>query len=77
MLRSLTRAARAFHVIEFKGSEIEDIFNNYPFSPVIRLEILDADGVTVKSFKRSALFSMQTALSIETDGTIEVWNKND
>ena len=65
------------HVIEFKGSEIEDIFNNYPFSPVIRLEILDADGVTVKSFKRSALFSMQTALSIETDGTIEVWNKND
>lgn len=55
--------------------EIKSIFNNYPFNPIISLDI-DADG-TEKSIPRNAEFGLEGYVQLVLDGTVEVWNKNE
>ncbi len=55
--------------------EIKSIFDNYPFNPIISLDI-DADG-EFKDIPRDAEFGLEGYVQLVLDGTVEVWNKNE
>ena len=65
------------HSLTLKGAEVLDILNTYPFTPALRLELGDANGKTPKPFKRNSQFTITMSLLVKTNGSIEVWNKND
>lgn len=66
------------HQIEFTKEEIENVCNNWPFTPTIKVEVGGADGKTEKAFARNSAISLDAVLKIQTNGSyIKVWDKND
>ena len=61
----------------FTGDEVKEILHTRPFIPKVKMEIEGADGLTPRSFARNSVFSLLGSISIKTDGTVELWNKND
>ena len=65
-----------YFYIEFTQAEILKMIDTCPIMPVVKVEITGADGQTVKQFARDALIDFKANLTVETDGTIKVWDKN-
>lgn len=60
-------------VIELKNDEIQSIFDNYPFIPMIPVQIA-ADGI-LKKVPRNAQFKMNGYVTVVADGEVEIWSK--
>ncbi len=61
--------------LNFTNDEIKKIFSSesYPFCPKIKLAIKEGDV----EITRDAGFGVKAKLFVKTDGTVEIWNKND
>lgn len=59
--------------VELTTDEINSIFNNYPFNPVVPVWIA-ADGVE-KEVLRNAEFGLKGFVTVTTGGTAEIWSK--
>ncbi len=59
--------------VELTTDEINSIFNNYPFNPVVPVWIA-ADGVE-KEVLRNAEFGLKGLVTVTTGGTAEIWSK--
>ena len=61
--------------LNFTHDEIKKIFSSesYPFCPKIKLAIKEGDV----EITRDAGFGVKAKLFVKTDGTVEIWNKND
>ena len=65
------------HELKFTNEEAERICKTYPFTPKIKVEIGDADGVTPKIFKRNASLRFGAILEVQGSGkSIKVWEKD-
>lgn len=60
-------------VLELTDSDIQSIFDNYPFIPVIPVRIA-ADGQE-KTISRNAQFGMSGYVTVVADGEVEIWSK--
>lgn len=60
-------------VLELTDDEIQSIFDNYPFIPVIPVQIT-ADGEE-KTISRSGQFGMSGYVTVVADGEVEIWSK--
>lgn len=65
------------HELKFTNEEAERICKTYPFTPKIKVEIGDADGVTPKIFRRNASLRFGAILEVQGSGkSIKVWEKD-
>lgn len=60
-------------VLELTDDEIQSIFDNYPFIPVIPVRIA-ADGQE-KTISRNGQFGMSGHVTVKVDGEVEIWSK--
>ncbi|MBQ4378813.1 MAG: hypothetical protein II821_06420 [Treponema sp.] len=65
--------------LEFSKEEIQKIFSSesYPFTPRVKLEIEAPGSSEPITVTRNAYFGISANIFIKTDGSIEVFNKND
>ena len=64
-----------FKTISLSGEEIQNIFDSYPFNPVVPVEIV-ADGEQ-KKISRNSKFGLSGYVEVVADGTVEIWSKSD
>ena len=70
-------AENGAHSLAFTVDEIRKILETQPFIPKVRMEIHGADGETERKFARDAAFGIKGSVQLKTNGTVELWNKND
>lgn len=65
------------HVLKFTNEEIESICKTYPVMPLVKVELCDADGTSLRSFNRNAHIDFKASLEIQTSGQmVKIWDKN-
>lgn len=68
------------HTITFTDDDIDAIINNYPFIPNFNLAIKASDvddSEDCVKLTRDSEFGVSGEVSVVTDGTVELWNKNE
>jgi hypothetical protein len=58
--------------VSFSQSDIESIFNNYPFEPTVGVTVAPAEEIRIPRD-----FTMKISISATTDGTYKIWGGED